>query len=152
MAAQRPTPDDDLPPPIPIDPRELEEEQLEPVELTPEEAGVLLPEPLPVEEEEPIELVEGTSGGTSKISAMGSVAKMSQRGSAYKRSLNANGTGATRCRIFHSRIAIAPLEYMENQINEWLDGDNIEIKHVGHVVGTMEGKTPEPNLVVMVWF
>lgn len=70
----------------------------------------------------------------------------------FKRALNTNGQGATRCRVFHSRIAAAPLEYMENQINQWLDGDQIEIKHVGHVIGTMEGKTPEPNVIVMVWF
>ncbi len=70
----------------------------------------------------------------------------------YKRSLNTDGSGATRCRIFHSKIAQAPLENMESQINDWLDGDEIEVKQVGHIIGTMEGKRPEPNLMVIVWY
>jgi len=62
------------------------------------------------------------------------------------------GQGATRCRIFHSKIAAAPLENMEQAINEWLDSEKIEVKNVGHVIGTMEGKRPEPNVIVMVWY
>ena len=70
----------------------------------------------------------------------------------YARALNVDGSGATRCRIFHSKIAVASLSFMEKQINEWLDGDQIEIKQIGHVIGIMEGKRPEPNLMVVVWY
>ena len=41
---------------------------------------------------------------------------------------------------------------MQRQINEWLDSDEIEVKQVGHLIGTMEGKRPEPNLRVMIWY
>jgi len=119
--------------------------------------------PISVDDEEPIALEggdeplslvdsEGTGGlapaGLTTIGMAGGPAEKV----AYKRSLNANGTGATRCRVFHTKIAIAPLENMEKQINEWLDGEEIEIKHVGHLIGTMEGKRPEPNLLVLVWY
>jgi hypothetical protein len=70
----------------------------------------------------------------------------------YQRSLNLTGTGATRCRLFHSRIALAPLEHLEKTINDWIDAEDIEIKHVGHVIGEMSGKTQEDNLLVMVWY
>ena len=70
----------------------------------------------------------------------------------FKRPLNKTGKGATRCKLFHSRIAVAPLEHMEQQVNEWLDGEDIEIKHVGQSIGVMEGKTSKPNLLVMVWY
>jgi hypothetical protein len=115
--------------------------------------------PAPVEEpapvvDEPISLVEendSTSG--SAVRAFGAASrKAMSRASQFKRTPRADGTGAVRCRIFHSRIAVAPLEYMENQINDWLDGEEIEVKHVGQVIGVMEGKTAEPNLLVMVWY
>jgi len=70
----------------------------------------------------------------------------------FKRPMNLDGTGATRCRIFHSKIAEAPLSVMQHHINEWLDSEEIEVKQVGHVVGTMQGKSTEPNLIVVVWY
>lgn len=111
-------------------------------------------------EEEPISLVpddEGISledsGETHhSVKAFGARGLGVEKKSNFKRALNMSGTGATRCRMFHSRIAQAPLEYMEKQINDWLDGELIEVKHVGHVIGTLEGKTPEPNVIVMVWY
>ena len=41
---------------------------------------------------------------------------------------------------------------MQESINEWIDGDKIEVKEVGHLIGVMEGKTPEPNMIIMVWY
>jgi hypothetical protein len=70
----------------------------------------------------------------------------------FKRPVNINGQGATRCRLFHCKVAESPMEHMENQINDWLDSEQIEVKHVGHVVGMMEGKHTEQNVVVMVWY
>jgi len=70
----------------------------------------------------------------------------------FKRPMNLNGTGATRCRVFHSKIAEAPLQVMENHINEWIDAEEIEVKHVGHVVGAMQGKSTEPNIIVIIWY
>lgn len=70
----------------------------------------------------------------------------------FKRPLNVTGQGATRFRIFHSKIALTPLETMEQKINQWLESDNVEVKQVGHVIGVMEGKIAEPNLLVLVWY
>ena len=48
----------------------------------------------------------------------------------FKRPMNLKGTGATRCRVFHTKIAEAPLQVMENHINEWIDSEQIEVKQV----------------------
>ena len=113
-------------------------------------------ENIEVPEEEPISIEGGDEGAASgAVRAIGAAARgiaAAHGKSAFKRSLNVTGHGATRCRVFRSRIAPAALDFMENQINQWLDSDKIEIKQVGHVIGTMEGKTPEPNVIVMVWF
>ncbi len=90
--------------------------------------------------------------GPSQMKAFGSKMAMAERKTTFNRQLNVNGTGATRFRMFHAKIAAAALEHMETQINTWLDGENIEVKQVGHVVGILEGKTQEPNLFVMVWY
>jgi len=117
--------------------------------IHPEEEPISLEGP---EEAESVRLVGGAGGGSSlrafdSGSALGStVAKK------FTRPLNLTGQGATRCRVFHSKIAVASLEFMEGQINEWLDKEKIEVKAVGHVIGTMEGKRPEPNVVVVVWY
>ncbi|MDY6913656.1 MAG: hypothetical protein SVT52_04275 [Planctomycetota bacterium] len=142
-------------------PEELDlPESKEPVSPEPQSAGdeeepvVLKPGPAKPDDE-PISLVESDGSGQKigMVRELGDAkakAKVEQR--QYKRPLNLTGQGATRCRIFHSRIAAAPLTYMEQQINDWLDGEKIEIKNVGHVIGIMEGKTPQPNVVVMVWY
>lgn len=120
------------------------------------------PVPVPVEDvspspvsEEPLSLVEEESNdgsGMSRIRARAPGSPLGQEKRQFERPLNINKTGATRCRIFHSRVALAPLDHMQTNINEWLDSEEIEVKHVGHLVGVMEGKSPEPNLLVMVWY
>jgi hypothetical protein len=113
-------------------------------------------EPLSIEggEEEPLGLVESAQKeGKTQVRAFGGPrAATARKEEQFKRPLNVTGQGATRCKVFHSKIAVPSLEFMENQINEWLDGEKIEIKAVGQVIGTMEGKTPVPNLIVMVWY
>ena len=41
---------------------------------------------------------------------------------------------------------------MEKQVNEWVDGEEIEVKHVGHTIGILQGKTNEENIFVTVWY
>jgi len=111
-------------------------------------------EPISLEgaEDEPISLVEPSekAGGASQLRAIG--AAITAHRAEFKRPLNLNGTGATRCRMFRTKLAIASLETLETQINEWLDADEIEVKHVSQVIGTVQGKTPELNLIVTVWY
>ncbi len=106
------------------------------------------------EQEEAISLVEETSEpakGSSLRTFGGGAAKMDAK-VALNRPVNADGKGATRCRLFYSKIAVSSLVHMENQINEWLDGGSFEVKYVGQCIGVMEGKTAEPNLLVTVWY
>ena len=132
------------PQPVPAEP--------EPAPVEPEPVAAE-PEPVAAEPEEPISLVDyDETPGESKISRTGADSLLAGQKVHFERKLNVTGQGATRCRLFHCRIALAPLEHVEHSINEWLDSEEIEIKHVGHIVGTMEGKSPEPNLVVMVWY
>ena len=111
----------------------------------------LAPESIPREEEESIQLVETGDEIHGEVRAFGSTLDQ-ERKVRFQRPVNLTGQGAVRCRIFHSKIAVASLEHLEHSINEWLDGNKVEIKHVGHVIGIMEGKRPEPNLLVMVWY
>lgn len=106
------------------------------------------------DEEEPISLVEeGDSPAASTRRSYAEKASLKpDAAGAFKRPLNVTGQGATRCRIFRSKIAQGSLDYMEHQVNEWIDGEEIDVKHVGHVIGTMEGKRPEPNVIVIVWY
>lgn len=117
---------------------------------SPEEEPISLED----ENEQPIGLVGAPSGikpGGMRTFGGGAAAMTGQRVQ-LNRQVNTDATGATRCRIFNSKIAVASLQHMENQINEWLEGTPFEVKHVGHMIGTMEGKTQEMNVIVMVWY
>jgi len=107
----------------------------------------------PVEDDEPISLVESVDDDkTASLRAIGARGAKIQKQTEFQRSVNLDGSGATRCRVFYSKIAVSSLEVMERQINDWLDGNQIEVKHVNQVIGTMQGKMAEPNLVMTVWY
>ena len=107
------------------------------------------------EDEEPISLVdespEDGEKSKAKVRQLGRRAKTSAS-KEYKRPLNLTGEGATRCRVFESRIALEPLSHLEERINDWLDSEEIEVKHVGHNIGMLQGKTAEENLIVTIWY
>ena len=91
--------------------------------------------------------------GSSKIRAFGAHAALAgTEKHEFKRPLNLTGTGATRVRVFHSKITVAALEHMAEMINRWIDESEVEVKYVNQVVGVMEGKKPEPNVIVTVWY
>lgn len=103
------------------------------------------------QEDEPLSLVDEGEGSGRKVRAIGADHGISSATEAFKRALNVTGQGATRCKVFHSKIAAPSLEYMQNQINKWLDGQEAEVKIVSQVIGILEGKTPVPNLIVTIW-
>ena len=105
-----------------------------------------------VDDDAPLSIEDGpmASGKSSKIRAFGAAAAMAKK--ELTRPMNLSGTGATRCRLFHSKITIGAVDHMVSQINEWLDASDIEVKHVTDVVGTMEGKKAEPNLILTIWY
>jgi hypothetical protein len=74
--------------------------------------------------------------------------------SQYKRPLNQTGTGATRCRLFHSKLSDGAVTFMADTINEWLDDHpDIFVKHITSTIGMFEGKVhQEPNLILTVFY
>jgi hypothetical protein len=70
----------------------------------------------------------------------------------WNRTPNSPGTGAIHVRSFHCKLNTESLEFLDQQINEWLDAHpQYEVKFVTTGVGEWVGKTREPNLVVQVW-
>lgn len=70
----------------------------------------------------------------------------------WKRKTNVNGTGATHVKSFHCKLNSESVEYMDQQINQWLDEHpDYEVKFVTSSVGEWTGKVKEPALVVNVW-
>jgi hypothetical protein len=104
---------------------------------------------------EPIGLVdEGQADGPAKtITAVGGITSTSVRKSNWRRQPNLTHTGAVRLRTFHGKLSREGLEYLDNQVNEWLDAHpDVEIKNVTSTVGTFEGKIRELALVLNIWY
>lgn len=73
--------------------------------------------------------------------------------SIYRRPLVAGGKVATRCRTFHARLNDGALNFMNRQINEWVDTNpDIAIKFAASTVGVFEGKKAEAALIVTVFY
>jgi len=108
-----------------------------------------------VDEEDHVE-----DDGTSHIEAFGAGSGKKVVGAVerkqddqYRRDMITGCRGATRCRVFHCKLADAAAMFMESQINEWADAnDGIEIKLVSTCIGVWEAKKPEPSLIVTVFY
>jgi hypothetical protein len=73
--------------------------------------------------------------------------------SKFKRPLRVDKDGSTRCRVFHCKLSEGSLEFMVNQINEWLEGNkDIVVKFASTNIGPFEGKHTEPNLIVTAFY
>jgi hypothetical protein len=107
----------------------------------------------PAIEQAPISLVEeADTKVSSKIQAFGVAAAHGQR-LTFKRTPNLTGFGSIRIRTFHGRLSDEGLAFMDDKINEWLDGHpEIEIKNVTSTVGLYDGKIKEPALILNVWY
>jgi hypothetical protein len=132
------------PSPTPAQDEEISALELEPVEEEQTKDGL-----------EPLSLVESDDNApspASKIRAFG-VANAGRASHTWKRHTKANGTGSIRVRSFHGKLSEQGMDFMDNQINEWLDNHpEIEIKFVTSAIGTFEGKIREPALVLNVWY
>lgn len=105
----------------------------------------------PGEDDEPISLVDSDeTAGPSKVK-FGGRATMKKKAE-FTRPLNVNGTGATRCRLFRTKMGLAAIDALDQQISEWLDSEEIEVKHVCQNIGDIQGKTIESNLIITVWY
>jgi hypothetical protein len=102
--------------------------------------------------EQPIELSGDQPGAApSKIRATG-VGEV-KAAHAWKRTPHLTGTGAIRMRTFHGRLSDQGVEYLDNAVNEWLDGHpEIEVKFVTSTIGIFEGKIKDLALVLNLWY
>ncbi len=86
-----------------------------------------------------------------------SAATLGQHGawddSAFERSLDPKGAGGSRCRTFHCRLSDGAIDFMNSQINDWLNGnDKITVKFATSTIGLFEGKHTEPNMIMTVFY
>ncbi len=73
--------------------------------------------------------------------------------SRFKRPLQPDNPGATRCRTFHCKLSDGALDFLNSQINEWLDkNENIVVKFTNTTIGPFEGKHTEPNLIMVLFY
>ena len=95
---------------------------------------------------------ESDAPGESKIRALSGGASTVRKDN-FKRQTNITGKGACRIRSFHGRLSSQGLEYLDNQINEWIDANpDVEVKFVTSQVGIFEGKMREPALILNLWY
>ncbi len=114
------------------------------------------PEDLGLDDTLPIDLTSDSSvptqPGQSKITTFEQKLDNARHEDQWTRSPNANGTGAIHVKSFHCRLTGDSLEFLDRQINEWLDAHpQYEVKMVTSSMGTWSGKLKEPNLIVNVW-
>jgi hypothetical protein len=71
----------------------------------------------------------------------------------WQRAPKTTGSGASHVKSFHCKLTGESLEFMDRQINEWLDAHpDYEVKFCSTSVGEWSGKSmKEPNLIVQVW-
>ncbi|MEQ9206555.1 MAG: hypothetical protein RLN78_04245 [Phycisphaerales bacterium] len=98
------------------------------------------------------ESVTSAQPGQSKITTFEQKLSAKRHEDDWARSPNATGTGAIHVKSFHCRLTGDSLEFLDRQINEWLDNHpEYEVKMVTSSMGTWSGKLKEPNLIVNVW-
>lgn len=70
----------------------------------------------------------------------------------WKRKPNLTGSGAIHVKSFHCKLTGDSLEFLDAQINQWLDDHpEYEVKLVTTSIGEWTGKLKEPALIVNVW-
>jgi len=103
-------------------------------------------EPAPRTKTEAASKIHGATKATLGVSGVWNDAR-------FQRQLDPQSPGATRCRTFHSKLSAAAIEFMNNQINDWLDGNpDLFIKHATSCIGPFEGKHTEQNLIITIFY
>lgn len=120
-----------------------------------EKSGGAVDDLAPIEFEDDDEGGPGMDMSSSRIHTLTDAArgKGVRDESESKRPLDPKGVGASRVRTFHCRISQGAVDFMMNQMNEWLDGhDDVTIKFATTTIGMFEGKHTEPNLIMTVFY
>jgi len=111
--------------------------------------------PIPFDElDEPIEVAEDgkADAGRKSDSQIRAFDRGKSHGDHWDRTPNVTGQGAIHVKTFCAKLRPDALEYMDQQINEWLDAHpEYEVKMTTSSIGELHGKTNEPALVLNVW-
>ncbi|MDF1809751.1 MAG: hypothetical protein P1U42_08655 [Phycisphaerales bacterium] len=110
-----------------------------------------LDDTLPLDLEPPVPSSSDTKE-PSKIRTFEQKLNANKHEDTWERTPNVTGTGAIHVKSFHCKLTGDSLEFIDQQINEWLDAHpQYEVKTVTTSIGTWTGKLKEPNLIVNVW-
>jgi hypothetical protein len=102
--------------------------------------------------EEPVPVSKSSDSGGSKIRTFEQKLGAGRHEDKWVRTPNVTGAGAIHVKSFHCRLTGDSLEFLDQQINEWLDAHpQYEVKSVTTSIGMWSGKLKEPNLIVNVW-
>ena len=59
----------------------------------------------------------------------------------------------TTCKVFFTKLHPGAIKFLEDQITEWLrNNPSIMIKSTDVIMGEVQEKKTEPNIVIVVWF
>ncbi|MBS0192169.1 MAG: hypothetical protein U0573_06030 [Phycisphaerales bacterium] len=87
-----------------------------------------------------------------KITAFEQKGGIGKTEDSWQRKTNKTGVGATHVKTFHAKLTGESLEFLDKQINDWLDAHpDHEVKFSTSTVGEWTGKLKEPNVIVQVW-
>ena len=109
--------------------------------------------PLDGDAQQPIDLNEGfDESGQMVSSKIQSFGERKRHEDSWNRTPNTTGTGAIHCKSFFCKLRPDALEYLDQQINEWLDAHpQYEVKFVSSASGELKGKVTEPAIIINVW-
>lgn len=113
-----------------------------------------LPLDFPTQEEEAAEnkATAETAQSASKIRTFQQTLGGAKHEDNWNRTPNLTGNGAIHVKSFHCKLTGDSLEFLDRQVNEWLDAHpQYEVKLVTTSIGTWTAKLKEPHLIVNVW-
>ncbi|MBN2018891.1 MAG: hypothetical protein JW749_01560 [Sedimentisphaerales bacterium] len=59
----------------------------------------------------------------------------------------------TGCKTFFAKLHVGAIDFLDEQVSTWLkDNPGVSIKMTNAVVGEIQAKKTEPNLIVTVWY
>ncbi|MGH7242151.1 MAG: hypothetical protein ACREJD_01890 [Phycisphaerales bacterium] len=87
-----------------------------------------------------------------KITAFEQKGGIGRTEDSWQRKSNKTGVGATHVKTFHAKLTGESLEFLDKQINDWMDAHpDHEVKFSTSTVGEWTGKLREPNVIIQVW-
>ncbi len=65
----------------------------------------------------------------------------------------AAGERITGVKTFFAKLHVGAIEFLDEQITNWLKSNpDIKVKQTNTVVGEVQGKKTEPNIIISIWY